>query len=239
MEFNKIQTPSLKELFITQIENRIISGELEIGQKLPPERELSRQMGVSRAVVNSGIVEMSRKGFLEIRPRIGTFVSDYRKNGTIETLVSIMNYNGGTMRPNEIKSLIELRSVIDSMITRLVTPLLSKDDLDVLEQIVRNTERSKTPDEAAENTFIFHHELALMSGNTIVPLIYSSFKFSATYLWNRYAKKYGIQCLAHNSRVFLEYIKAGEVDKAVEWKEQCNNAVLYGDKQIYDMKGCR
>lgn len=234
MEFKKIQAPSLKELFITQIEKMIISGEFEIGQKLPSERELSHQMGVSRAVVNSGIVEMSRKGFLEIRPRVGTFVADYRKNGTIETLVSIMNYNGGTMRPSEIKSLLELRGVIDSMITELVASKLSDSSISVLEQIVESIEESSTPEEAAENTFIFHHELALMSGNTIVPLIYSSFKFSATYLWNRYAKKYGISCIANNARMFLDYLKAGDVDKAVEWKEHCTGAALYGDRQIYD-----
>ena len=58
MDCRNSQESTLKEIFITQIENKIISGEFEIGQKLPPERELACQMGVSRAVVNAGIVEM-------------------------------------------------------------------------------------------------------------------------------------------------------------------------------------
>ena len=33
----------------------ILSGELQVGQQLPPERQLAQSMGVSRAVVNSGI----------------------------------------------------------------------------------------------------------------------------------------------------------------------------------------
>ena len=93
VEFKKLQTPTLKELFITQIEHMIISGQFEIGTKLPSERELSQRMGVSRAIVNSGIAEMARKGFIEIRPRVGNFVADCRRNGTLETRVSIMNYN--------------------------------------------------------------------------------------------------------------------------------------------------
>jgi hypothetical protein len=41
------------------------------------------------------INKLARKGFLIIKPSVGSFVDDYRRNGTLETLVSIMNYNGG------------------------------------------------------------------------------------------------------------------------------------------------
>ena len=109
MEFSKLSAPSLKELFINQLETMILSGKIPIGEKLPPERELSESMQVSRAVVNAGITELARKGFLIIKPRVGTFVADYRRNGTLETLISIMNYNGGILRDAEIRSILELR----------------------------------------------------------------------------------------------------------------------------------
>ena len=63
MEFEKLISPSLKELFISNIEAKILSGELPVGQQLPPERQLAQSMGVSRAVVNSGIVELENRGF--------------------------------------------------------------------------------------------------------------------------------------------------------------------------------
>ena len=94
MEFTKLNSPTLKELFIKELETMILSGKLPIGSKLPSEREIAKSMQVSRAVVNSGISELSRKGFLNIKPRVGTFVADYRRNGTMETLISIMQYNG-------------------------------------------------------------------------------------------------------------------------------------------------
>ena len=104
MEFEKLVSPSLKDLFISHIEAMILSGELPVGQQLPPERQLAQSMGVSRAVVNSGVVELERRGFLEIRPRVGTFVADYRRAGTLETLKSIMTYNRGRLRNEEIRS---------------------------------------------------------------------------------------------------------------------------------------
>ena len=61
MEFQKISSPSLRELFVDQLEHMILSGKLKIGEKLPPERQLAEMMQVSRAVVNSGISELEKK----------------------------------------------------------------------------------------------------------------------------------------------------------------------------------
>ena len=74
-----------------------------MGEKLPAERELCRQMGVSRAVVNGGITELARQGFLEVRPRQGAYVADYRRDGSMETLMAIMDYNGGMLGKEEIE----------------------------------------------------------------------------------------------------------------------------------------
>ena len=90
MEFEKISSPSLRELFVDQLENMILSGKLKIGEKLPPERQLAQMMQVSRAVVNSGIAELEKKGFLIVKPRSGTFVADYRRKGTVEDRKSVV-----------------------------------------------------------------------------------------------------------------------------------------------------
>ena len=39
MGFNKIVAVSMTELFVQQIENMILSGELAIGEQLPPARD--------------------------------------------------------------------------------------------------------------------------------------------------------------------------------------------------------
>ena len=234
VEFKKLQTPTLKELFITQIEHMIRSGRFEIGTKLPSERELSQKMGISRAIVNSGIAEMARKGFIEIRPRVGNFVADYRRNGTVETLVSIMKYNGGTLRPAEIKSLIEFRCVVDNMVVQLIDGKLTGEQQLLLKNIVEQIGASATPAEAAENTQLFHHELALISGNTIVPLIYASFSSTSTHLWECYARKNGIDRLHANCSILLDYICSGQTEEAVAWKLKYTEDVLYGDTQIFD-----
>ena len=47
---------SLKAGFVEIMEAKIFSGELKPGDRLPPERELALQLGISRGSVNQGYV---------------------------------------------------------------------------------------------------------------------------------------------------------------------------------------
>ncbi|MBW1983231.1 MAG: FadR family transcriptional regulator, partial [Deltaproteobacteria bacterium] len=88
-----IKSESLKEIFISRFENLILSGKLSIGQKLPSERELAIQLGVSRPVVHEGLVDLASKGLITLTPRIGTVVNDYRTEGSLTMLTSLFNYH--------------------------------------------------------------------------------------------------------------------------------------------------
>lgn len=193
MGFSKITTLSLTDLFVQQIENMILSGELEVGEKLPAARELSIRMGVSRPVISAGLVELEKLGFVEVLPRQGAFVCDYRRKGTIETLIAIMRYNGGIMRKNEVSSLLQVRAVLESLCMELVIDNVSDEQLAGVEQLLESIGNAKTPEESAEAVFEFHHELAVLSENMLLPLLYHSFKEESVYLWQWYAKNRGCE----------------------------------------------
>lgn len=105
MGFDRIEAVSLTDQFVQKIESMIISGELMPGDQLPPARELSARMGVSRPVISAGLIELEKMGFVEIVARQGVYVSDYRKTGSLDTLTALLNYNGGVMRDDEVRSL--------------------------------------------------------------------------------------------------------------------------------------
>ena len=70
---------------------------------------MSIKMIISKTVVHSGIVDMVQMGFLELAPRKGVFVGDYAQNGTLETLTSIMQHEGGSMDSRNMRSLLKMR----------------------------------------------------------------------------------------------------------------------------------
>ena len=195
MGFSKISAPSLTDLFVHQIENMILSGELAIGEQLPPARDLSIKMGVSRSVISAGLVELEKLGFVEVLPRQGVFVCDYRRKGSVETLVAIMRYNGGALRKNEVRSLLEVSDALECLCLRLVLEQASLPELEALAPMLDAIRSAGSADEAAERTYDFHHELAILSGNVLMPLLYHSFHPQGVYLWSLYCKRSGIERL--------------------------------------------
>ena len=216
MGFNKITALSLTDLFVQQIENMILSGELAVGEQLPPARELSIKMGVSRPVISAGLVELEKLGFVEVRPRQGVYVCDYRRKGSMETLVAIMRYNGGALRQNEVRSLLETREAMESLCVKLVCERVSTGELEQLSPILDGIRDAKDPEEAAEQTFVFHHELAVLSGNVLMPLLYHSFHPQGVYLWSLYCKRSGIQQLYQIKLRLYSALLNRDVDSALE-----------------------
>jgi len=234
MEFKKISTPSLKELFVQQVESMILSGRLEIGAKLPSERELAEGMQVSRAVVNAGINEMAAKGFLEIRPRIGAYVADYHRNGTAETLLSIMKYNGGRLRHDEIRSILELKDTLDRMAVSLLVPKITDGEVDTLRAHYQAMCAARDAEHVAEAVFGFHHDMAFYSGNTLLPMIYQSFKAPIMGLWERYCRKHGAETLCRNTGVLVDAIARRDADAALGSIRAAIDDAIRGTTQIYN-----
>lgn len=214
MGFNKITALSMTDLFVQQIENMILSGELSIGEQLPPARELAVKMGVSRTVVSAGLVELEKLGFVEVKPRQGVYVCDYRRRGTMETLVAIMRYNGGALRKNEVRSLLETRDAMESMCMRLVVERANIADLEALAPLLDSIRDAADNDEAAECLFSFHHELAVLSGNVLMPLLYHSFKPQSIYLWSIDCKKSSIATMYGHKLALYTALLNGDADTA-------------------------
>lgn len=233
MEFKKISAPSLRELFVEQIEHMILSGQLKIGEKLPSERQLCDMMQVSRAVVNSGLAELEKNGFLIVKPRSGTYVADYRRTGNLDTLIAIMNYNGGRIRNAEIKSIFEVRIALDTLAVRLCMDRITEEDIQLLYEKVEQIRLSKDATEATQAAFDFQHELAIASGNTLIPLIFQSFQPPIFTLWHRFCDLYGIQYLYERNFKTWSFVKNKDLDGAIRWIEESMQDCINGEHQIY------
>lgn len=176
MELREIIAPTMKELFIKEIERQILSGECKIGDRLPTEREMERKMKVSRTIINSGLAELARNGFVEIMPRHGVFVGDFIRNGNIDTLSSIMNFNGGNLDRKTFESLMAYRRHNECECASLAAQNRTDKDLTIMRDLYHKIANETDRSEVAQLKFEFQHAIYCASGNTIYPLVYNSFK---------------------------------------------------------------
>jgi len=173
-----LQSPSLKDVFIERFEELILSGQLKIGQKLPSERELALRLGVSRPVVHKGLVDLEAKGLVTLMPRVGAVVNDYRREGSLALLNSLVTYHKGRLGPDLQTSLLDVRQLFEVETARLAARHREDAHLNALQQVLEEEMHIRPLDVAqiAALDFQFHHLLSLASGNRIYPLLINSFK---------------------------------------------------------------
>ncbi|MDP3706832.1 MAG: GntR family transcriptional regulator, partial [Polaromonas sp.] len=59
-----------------QLRALISQGELAVGSRLPAERDLARQLGVSRPSVREALIALEVEGWVEVRTGSGVYVLD-------------------------------------------------------------------------------------------------------------------------------------------------------------------
>src|SRR5437764_8382077 len=73
------------EEVVTQLREMIHRGELRPGDRLPPERDLAKMLGVSRPTLRAGIRSLATVGILLSRQGAGTFVADFEESPTLDS----------------------------------------------------------------------------------------------------------------------------------------------------------
>ena len=136
------------------------------------------------------------------------------------------NYYNGKRDPEQFKYLEE-NFGIGSPTSVEFTPLLKK-HVDAL-----GASPLPPPSQAAEIAFHFHHEMTLIGGNSILTLIYTSFKVPCTALWVRFCRKYGVDTLHSNIEELYRHLKNRDLVAARKWSNEYLKEAIDGNKQIY------
>src|SRR6187397_828788 len=74
MPFQSIEPRRLYRQIADQIRALIRSGEFVAGSRLPPERDLAKQLGVSRPSVREALIALEVEGLVDVRIGSGIYV---------------------------------------------------------------------------------------------------------------------------------------------------------------------
>ena len=158
------------------MQRKMFSGELQIGQQLPPERELAARYGVSRSLINTGLIELEKQGFVRMIPRQGSVVADYRKNGTLDVLVALTSCDATFVDYPMFCNIVDMRVLVECECARLACIQASVDELDSLRMLADCLNTSADPLDAAEPLVKFHYLVTQLSGNAVYAMAFKSFE---------------------------------------------------------------
>lgn len=166
----------LSNKIIRDIKQKILSGKLRTGDRLPAERELAEQYKVSRITIRNAIARLVYLGFLQTLPQSGTFIADFKKEASLELLVDIISSNEEVDKSILIE-LLELRRVFETYSAGRAVMRMTDADRAVLKDMINGMMgRKNKPEQLADIDYKIHSLLMDLAENNVLRLLFNSFK---------------------------------------------------------------
>lgn len=196
---------------IHEIKQLIVTGQVSPGDRLPSEKELSVQLGLSRSSLREAVRALSLLRVLEVRHGDGTYVSSLRPG----LLVGVLESAVDLLQDRTLIEVFELRRVLEASGTELAATRISADELAEVHACLRTMEELTDPEEFVRVDVEFHDRLLRAGGNDTLAALARSFS-------------------AQTVRVRVWRLAA--VDGVVDWTrmqhEAIYRAVASGDPQL-------
>ena len=159
-----------------EIKKLIVQGKMHPGDRLPTEKDLMRQFGISRSTLRESLKILKAENVIVSRQGSGTFIS--KDTGISEDPLGLHFAD----RKNLFRNLLETRLVIEPGIAMLAAERASEEDLKNLRDIVSGLYQSEANDENTEKLDAkFHTAIAECTHNDVltrvVPIIIESIQW--------------------------------------------------------------
>lgn len=167
--FDKIKTgrPLFQEV-VRQIEQRVLSGDLEPGEMLPPERIMAEQFGVSRTVIREAVKALELRGLVAVQHGRGVQISRPTAKVFGDSILRYIR-----IQKSPIWALHELRSILEMGTVQLAAERRTEEDLSILHALVEEMERAvDKPLEYVKADLKFHKALTDAAHNPLIGPIF-------------------------------------------------------------------
>ncbi len=145
------------------LEQLVLDGQVPIGARLPSERELATQLGVSRASVREAIHELMLKGLVARRPGRGTIVVDADGRGLGDSLLGVM---APALR--DLRTILDFREAIEPPIAGRAASTATPADIRNLRAAVGDMEIVRSRSAYADLDRRFHYLVARATHNPLL-----------------------------------------------------------------------
>lgn len=90
LDLARIEKKAISESVAEQLRLAILRGEVAVGERLPPERELAPRFGTNRNTLREAIRSLEAQGLVVARQGDGVRISDFRETGELSLLPDLI-----------------------------------------------------------------------------------------------------------------------------------------------------
>ncbi|MFS0731273.1 FadR/GntR family transcriptional regulator [Curtobacterium sp. 1P10AnD] len=152
---------SLTDDAIARIQQMIVSGELQPGQRLPPEKELSESLGLSRNSLREAVKALELIRVLDVRRGDGTYVTSLEPTVLLEAVSFVVDMH----HDRSLVDLLEVRRILEPASAVLATARASEQQIDELATLMVAVDDSTGVEDLVAHDLQFHSTIAQIGGN--------------------------------------------------------------------------
>ncbi|CAD5995097.1 FadR/GntR family transcriptional regulator [Agreia sp. COWG] len=192
----------------SHLEQRILDGELQPGERMPPERELAKSLGVSRASLREAMHELEAKKLIERRQGRGTTVSAPSADGVaLRDELSQLQV--------ELRNAAEVRDVVEPTVAYLAARRRAASNILRLEETLSKSNEFLDVDESLRLDVEFHLALAHAAQNPLLTtLVTMTSEWTMHTRRHSHATRAGRRSSIAGHRAVLDALLAGDPDAA-------------------------
>jgi len=216
--FRAIDAPvriKLSDSIVGQIERLILEGVLKPGDALPPERQFSERLGVSRPSLREALLKMEARGFVKPLRGGGYSISDVTAPTLTDPLVHLLQQH-----PPAASDILELREGLEEIAAYFAALRATRADHDVLKRRLAQLELTQKKQDSLLDAE-FHLAVADASHNValihVMRGLFNLYRSSIHRFRDRlYGQQGNYEILHDQHRAVVNAIIAGDADAARE-----------------------
>ncbi|WP_291926585.1 FadR/GntR family transcriptional regulator [Limnohabitans sp.] len=166
MPLQTVEPQRLYRQIAEQLRQLMASGEFALGSRLPAERDLAVQLGVSRPSVREALIALEVEGMIEVRTGSGIYV---RQNSTAKPIAAPAELDDNTPANWGPLEVMSARILVEAEVAALAATHAKKADLKAikngLQQMKLEAARDEVPRQGDE---AFHEAIAQACGNSVL-----------------------------------------------------------------------
>ena len=224
LSFQQVKTRRVFEEICEQIRQRLASGVLKPGDKLPAERDLAAEFRVSRPAVREALRTLEISGVVSLQKGVkgGAFIRDGNPALLTQSLQDLM-YLGRL----SLASLAEARRLINGLVVELACQRATEEDFAAIEANIDEIDSSEDLQVRAEHGVRFFGLIARATRNEVLVMLVDSLSDIIRFVIDRTGRKARPELVPVRRRI-LKAMRARDVKSAVRGMDEYLSIIQEG-----------
>ena len=197
---------------ITKIKDMIISGELSAGDRLPPEKELSEKLGLSRSSLREAVKALEIIRVLDVRRGDGTYVTSLEPKLLTEAMTFIVDLH----QDESILELFEVRRMLEPAAAATAARLITPQQIAALRATMDNIDELTSVESLVEHDLVFHSLVTAAAGNTYLTSVLDSLSSSTVRarIWRGLTQEKAVDRTLSEHAAIIDALERGDTELA-------------------------